>query len=144
MVDIPEEVFFGVTLKTGTVYYFQSEKLIGTDTPHYFVVLSKNPTEMIILVCATTQIVKRKKFIRISNLPSKTLVTITPADCSIFSKDTLFDCNSIVEHSKSSLLEKYGTKKLRMKGEIPSSILSQLIKGVKISPLVPEEIKDLI
>ena len=60
--NIPAKVRILAEIQNGSVYYFEEEKLSSTE-PHYFVVLNRNPRneEFLILVCASSQIMKRKQ-----------------------------------------------------------------------------------
>jgi len=60
--QIDPEVQIDATKRPGTVYYFPEDSF-GSDEPHYFVVLNaiSQVDEKLLLVNATSQIEKRKK-----------------------------------------------------------------------------------
>jgi len=81
-------------IQTGSVYYFEEEQLTS-DEAHYFVVLNQSPRteDLLILVCASSQVEKRKEVIKKLQFPPETLVFISPEEYPIFTKDTVIDCN---------------------------------------------------
>ena len=85
-------------IQAGSVYYFEEENLSSSE-PHYFVVLNKCPRteELLILVCASSQVEKRKQIAKKLGFPSETLVSISPSDYCLFTKETVIDCNRAFE-----------------------------------------------
>jgi len=141
--DILPSVRILVTIKTGSVYYFEEEELTSVE-PHYFVVLNKNPRteEFLILVCASSQIEKRQQIAQRLGFPSETQVLISPSEFSIFSVDTIIDCNRVFEKTSQTLIEKLEQNKLKVCTEMmPDGILQKLITGVLASSQVSEKIK---
>ncbi|MDD5341800.1 MAG: hypothetical protein PHI73_00465 [Patescibacteria group bacterium] len=144
--DIPPHIHILSTIKTGSVYYFEEEQLKSTE-PHYFIVLNKNPRsdEFLILVCASSQVEKRKSIIRRLKLPSKTLVIVKPAQYSIFCLDTVIDCNSVFEKTSQYLIDKLQQCKLKVCSEaMPEEIIKQLIEGVVASPQVAKRVQVML
>ncbi|MCX6807492.1 MAG: hypothetical protein NTZ80_01635 [Patescibacteria group bacterium] len=142
MINIPEDIFFDLTLEAGSVYYYFDPRLKKTEEPHYFVVLSKS--ERIILVCATSQFEKRKKWVERCNLQASTLVIIAPDKNNGLKRDSLFDCNYYFEETRASLKQKHKNKPIRLKGRVSCGDLARLISAMKKSRLIPKEIKDLL
>lgn len=142
---IPPDVCILSTIKTGSVYYFEEEQLLS-DEPHYFIVLNKSPRteEFLFLVCASSQVEKRKENIQHLGFPQETLVFVLPSDYPIFTKATVIDCNSVFERTSETLIEKLKQDKLKMCTEImPDIIIQKLIKGVLASPQVDQKIKQM-
>ena len=134
------------TIKTGSVYYFQDEELSSADS-HYFVVLNKDPRteEFLILVCASSQIEKRRHIIQKLGFPQETLVFVSPVHYKIFRKDTVIDCNRVFEKTSASLIEKLEQDKLRVCSEMmPESIIKSLIQGVLASNQISEKVKRML
>lgn len=134
------------TVKTGSVYYFEEEKLSSPE-PHYFIVVNKAPKsdKILILVCASSQIEKRKAVVEKLGFPKETLIIVSPQECPCFTKETAIDCNSIIEKSHQSVIEKLDNKKLRVcPEEISDTIVQKLVQGVLASNQVSEEIKALV
>jgi len=90
--DIPAQVRILATMKTGSVYYFEEEQLSSTE-PHYFVVLNKEPRteEFLILVCASSQVEKRRQTIQKLGFPQETLVFVSSTDYRLFRRDTVIE-----------------------------------------------------
>lgn len=146
MILVPAKVHILATVKTGSVYYFEEERLSSLE-PHYFIVVNKNPKsdEVLLLVCASSQIEKRKDAIRKLGFAEETLVLVSPRECPCFNKDTAIDRNTVWEKTSQSVIEKLSNRELRVcPDEIPGEIVKKLIKGVLISNQVSEDIKVLI
>jgi hypothetical protein len=144
--EIPAIAVIRSTIRTGTIYYFQEESFSSTE-PHYFVVLNELPSQdkILILVCASSQIDKRKNAIKKLGLPTETLVEILPEQCPSFKKHSIFDCNSIIEKPIQAVIEKLELQKLHVCVDyIPKDIIEKLIQGVIVSPQVPEYCKKML
>lgn len=144
--DIPSIIRILATIKTGSVYYFEEEEL-SSNEPHYFVVLNQDPRteEFLILVCASSQIEKRRQIIQRLGFPQETLVFISPSEYATFSKDTVIDCNRVFEKTSRTIIEKLDQNKLKVCMEIiPDTILKKLIKGVLTSTQISEKIKRML
>lgn len=144
--DIPSSIRILATIKTGSVYYFEEEEL-SSDEPHYFVVLNQNPRteEFLILVCASSQIEKRRQIMQRLGFPQETLVFVSPSEYPTFSKDTVIDCNRVFEKTSQTLIEKLDQNKLKVCTEIMSdTILQKLIRGILASTQISEKIKRML
>lgn len=143
--DISSSIRILATIRTGSVYYFEDEELTS-DEPHYFIVLNQNPRteEFLILVCASSQIEKRRQIIQRLGFPEETLVLVTPSEYP-FSKDTVIDCNRVFEKTSQTLIEKLDQKKLKVCTEImPDTILQKLLRGILASTQISEKIKRML
>ncbi len=146
MIDIPANAYIWTTIKRGSVYYFKDEGFSSSD-PHYFVVLNKNPknNNILILVCATSQIEKRKAIAQKLKFPEETLVEVSPLDFVFFKKNSLFDCNSVIEKSIESIIEKLSNNELQIcPQDMPDDIVDTLVKGVLASNQVVEGNKKIL
>ena len=144
--DIPARVRILAGIQTGSVYYFEEELLSSTE-PHYFVVLNKNPRteEVIILVCASSKVDKRRQIAKSLGFSNKTLVVITPSEYSLFTKETVIDCNRAFEKIAQSLIDKLEQGKLKVCTELmPDDIVRKLIDGVMTSTQIAEKIKKML
>lgn len=101
-------------IETGSVYYFQEERL-SSDEPHYFVVLNRNPhiEEFLILACISSQVEKRKRIAKFLRFPEETLVMVSPLKYSMLKKESVIDCNNIFERSIQSLIDKLEKNNLK-------------------------------
>ena len=146
--DIPADVHIHSTLQSGCVYYYEenSPEFLSAE-PHYFVVLNKDPITdaLLILVCASSQIQKRKNWVEDMGYPEETLVFISPDHYQGFSKDTVIDCNTIFQKTIDDIIEKRRETKLRVCPEImPQEIVKQLRQGVIASPRIARSYKKLL
>ena len=144
--DIPAHVRILASIRTGSVYYFEEEQLASIE-PHYFIVLNKNPRaeEFLILVCASSQIEKRRQIIQRLRFPQETLVIISPAEYPAFTKDTVVDCNRVFEKTPRSLIEKLKQNKLKVCAEVmQDAIVQKLVKGILASTQVAEKVKRML
>lgn len=126
-------------LHEGAVFYIQDRELTSPHS-HFFVVLNKDPASdnFLVMAVSTSQVEKRKK--AREQLPSETLVEISPSEYRDFTKHSLIDCNQVFERSKHQLIEQ-----LRQRGEqkqsMPNHIVVKLREGVQKSPLISPETK---
>lgn len=144
--DISPSVRILATIKTGSVYYFEEEELTSNE-PHFFVVLNRNPRteEFLILVCASSQIERRKQIIQRLGFPQETLVFVLPSEYPIFSKDTVIDCNRVFEKTSQTLIEKLEQNKLKVCTEImPDTILQKLTEGILASTQISKKVKRML
>ncbi len=132
-----------LTLRGGSVYYFQHRDLTSPE-PHYFIVLNLDPCgdEFLVLAVSSSNIVGVHD--RNSNLPTNTLVEITPAEYADFTRHSIVDCNHLFRKTKNELLEKLRGGVACEKSSMPSSIVDRLRQGVLASPLVEDSVKVLL
>ncbi len=93
------------TLRGGSVYYLQHRDL-SSEKAHYFVVLNLDPSsdEFLVLAVASSKIIGVRN--RSQNLPTSTLVEITPAEYSDFTLHSIVDCNYVFRKTRQELLQK--------------------------------------
>ncbi|MEN8254743.1 MAG: hypothetical protein ABFR33_04655 [Verrucomicrobiota bacterium] len=132
-----------LTLRSGTVYYFEHRGLHSTE-PHYFIVINANPQsdKLLIMTVGSSRVDNVRK--RRHGLPDETLVIVDPSEYADFSKPTVIDCNQVFELSREELVQKFKTKQLRSHNDFPASVLEKIWQGVRISPRVDEVHKQLI
>ena len=94
------------------------------------------------LVCASSKIQKVKK--RRKNLPITTLVEIKQDEYSDFTKDSIIDCNTVFDRTIDQLINKLSCGELKLKSYIGEKLLEKLRHSVITSPLVDNELKQLI
>lgn len=143
---IPPKIHLLSTIQTGVVYYLAEEFETSTE-PHFFVLLNKEPRtdECLLLVCASSQVEKRKQIRQKLGFPSETLVFISPTEFPLFTKDTVIDCNSVFEKNTHFLIERMEQDKLKICSEImPNLIVEKLIQGVLASSQVTRRIKKML
>lgn len=135
--------FFEENLCPGKIYFFKNNQ-INSDVPHFHILIAIPNNDFLILTCCTSQFEKRARFIELNNLPYETLVWLKPDNDNPFTKDTYVDCNNSFKYSKDTFVDMYTKGNLEYKGIISDGKLQEIIHGVKTSPMIPEEIKDII
>ena len=146
--DIPIKVRIPLSIEQGSVFNFHIE-FDGTGRKsgnRYFVVMNCNPKtdKVLVMLTSTTQIEKRKEFIKKANIPEKTLIEISPKEYQTFTTNSAFNCNDVHEVDIQDLIRKIENDGSMNYPKIPEQILKRLIAGVKESPLITEEIKRLL
>lgn len=141
MDDLPFEL--RLTLRCGTVYYFQHRALLS-ESSHYFIVVNTDPQRdtVLLLAVASSQVDKIRE--RRKGLPDETLVLVNPADYGAFTKPTMIDCNQVFELDRAELVARYQAQDLRSHPDLPSAVLNQVCDGILASPRVDEAHKDRI
>ena len=132
-----------LSLRRGTVYYFQHRGLLS-EASHYFVVMNTDPKRdtVLLLAVASSQVDKIRE--RRKNLPPETLVEVSPGDYVGFTKPTLVDCNQVFELDRAELVSRYEAKSIRSHPDLPGEILDRVREGILASPRVDEAYKELI
>ena len=134
--------FFIAGIQTGKVYYFSSTE-INTEIPHYFICTKKTTTDLLILVCCTSDRNDKNKKLAELRGSHNTLVGIDPTEGNGFTKETWVNCNKIFIYSLEDFKNMYEKNLLEYKGEIEENHLAQIIIGLLASPQIEEEIKQL-
>jgi len=132
-----------LSLRRGTVYYFQHRGLLS-EASHFFVVMNTDPQRdtVLLLAVASSQVDKIRE--RRRNLPSETLVEVFPSEYEGFTKPTLIDCNQVFELDRAELVSRYQAKSIRSHPDLPLDILNRVRDGILASPRVDEAYKELI
>src|SRR3989344_3354008 len=128
--DIPPKIRIPLCIEQGCVYNFRLE----VDGPNrqsknrYFVVLNRNPKTdtALILVTSTTQIVRRREFVQRARISEQTIVSVSPHEYPVFSSESAFNCNDVIEVSMDDLIRKVEDDGSMNYPKIPDSILAKL------------------
>ena len=146
--DIPLKVRIPLSIAQGCVFNFHidfdgSNRKSGN---RYFVVMNCNPKtdKILVMLTSTTQIEKRKEFIKKASISEKTLIEVSPKEYPTFVTESAFNCNDIHEVNIEDLIRKIENNGSMNYPKIPEQILKKLIAGVKESPLVTEEVKKML
>ncbi len=144
-VKIPKQIAITVSLEQGTVYLF-SEESFDTTTPHFFIILNKNPVEdpFLIMTCATSQVEKRYEWVKKNGLDLETIVPIDESSYKFLNRETVVDCNQLLQRTKEVLMDKYDSGNLKLKGKVTQKDLNRIINGVRKSKLVSKSHKNLL
>lgn len=135
----PEEDF--ANLSAGSVLRFSNERLSSSEK-HFHVIVNDGPyDDGFVMVVATSDVDGRRKARR--NMPSQTLVTADPKTCPFLKWESIFDCNSARRYWPNFVFEKYRLGTV-LDEKILDDLLDDLKEGVLRSPLIAENIKQLI
>lgn len=137
---IPWEI--RVTLRAGTVYYFQDRGLKSAE-PHFFIVVNSRPLEQqVLLLTVVTSNVDRVKRFR-GDLPGTT-VELDPRAYDELKVLSIVDCNVVFIRTLADLVDRIRWKRVRHHKDLPKDLLKAIQNGVKASPLVDAATKKLI
>lgn len=129
-------------LRAGSVFYFQTRELTSAE-PHFFVVINRDPlgTELLLLTIVTSNLAG----VRVRNRTRmQTVVEITPSDYAEFTVVSAIDCNSIFEKPLSELAEMVRRREVRYHNDLPQEIFAQVRAAVLASPVVSDELKEML
>jgi len=146
--DIPVKIRIALCIEQGAVFNFRME----VDGPkrqsknRYFVVLNRNPKTdtALVLVTSTTQIAKRKEFVQRAGISEQTIVSVSPKEYSVFTSESAFNCNDVIEVSMDDLIRKVEDDGSMNYPKMPDSIVAKLIIGINESPRISPAIKKLL
>jgi len=112
----------------------------------YFVVLNRNPKTdtALVMVTSTTQIAKRREFVQRAGISEQTIVSVSPKEYSVFTSESAFNCNDVIEVGMEDLIRKVESNGSMDYPKIPDSILTKLIVGINESPRIAPAIKKLL
>ncbi|HEV2046071.1 MAG TPA: hypothetical protein VGQ95_05685 [Chthoniobacterales bacterium] len=138
--SLPLELRLG--LRAGSVYYFQSRELTSPE-PHFFVVVNRDPigTKRVFLTIVTSKVeaVRRRNRDR-----PETFIEISPTDYDELTVHSAIDCNVVVEKPLSELAGMVQRKEVRYHRHLPPEIFTKLKAGIDASPVVEDEIRELL
>jgi len=96
------------------------------------------------MVTSTTQIQKKKEFVRRAGISGKTIVEVKIKEYRIFTSDSVFNCNEVFEVRMDDLIRKIEENGSMNYPRLPDNILKRIIAGVNESPKISQSIKDLM
>lgn len=138
------ENLFVSTITERRIFYFSSDHL-NTDEPHFFICLKITSDKLIILVCCTSQVDTINRHIEQQNLNNQTIVWINPIpETNPFNKDTYINCNWTCTYTLEEFKSMFADKKIKCDGEINEIEYEQILKGIHLSKLVENEIKEVL
>lgn len=143
--DISAHIRLMSTIRAGSMYRF-AEETFKTSVPHYFVVLNINPkaTNVAVLVCAVTLDIKTIETKERLGYARDTLIDITPEQCPLLTRVTLFDCNKLYVKTLPVLVDRLERTMLEVVGEVSAEVLDMLQDGALKSSHVERYLKGLI
>ncbi len=147
-IDFPPDFYIKKTIQEGSVYYYVDEGLNSSD-PHYFIVLNSDPLNSphLVLVCATSQLVKKLELLEKRGWDKDTLVLIPQDEYEPLTTYTAINCNSTIQRPISFVVGKLksgASVKWKKCPCLPNEILHRVKVGVLTSNEVPQEDQELI
>jgi len=131
-----------VGLRAGSVYYFRSRELTS-ERPHFFIVVNRDPigSQLLLLTIVTSNVADARTRNR-NRL--QTIVEITPAEYREFKVHSVVDCNVVLEKPLSELSGMVRRSEVRYHRDLPAEIFAKIKTAVLASPLVPDELKQML
>lgn len=146
--DIPPKIRIPLCIEQGSVFNFfiEFDDSKRQSKNRYFVILNRSPKTdtALIMVTSTTQIQKKKDFIKRIGISEKTIVEVKTKEYSVFTNDSAFNCNDIFEVKMEDLIRKIEENGSMNYPKLPDNILGLIIEGVNNSPNVAPAIKNLL
>lgn len=146
--DIPPKIRIPLCVEQGSVFNFHIDfDGAGRQSKNrYFVVLNKKPKTdtVLIMVTSTSQIAKKKDFVRRAGISEQTVVLVLSSEYPVFNSESVFNCNDVHEINIQDLIRKIEETGSMNYPKIPDSILAKLIIGVNASPRISPAIKKLL
>jgi hypothetical protein len=137
---LPLELRLG--LRAGSVFYFQSRELTS-EQPHFFIVVNRDPlgTKLVLVAIVTSKLDK----VRLRNRERpETVVEITPAEYDEFKLVSAVDCNVVLDKPLDELAGMVRRKEVRYHKDLPPAVFAKIRTAVLASPVILDEIKQLI
>jgi hypothetical protein len=148
MMKIPPDIKIPLCIEQGSVFnfYIDFNDSRRESKNRFFIIMNRNPADAVILIMITptTKIEKVKSFIERSKISPKTVVEVKSGEHCIFASDSAFNCNNIFSVKMDDLIKKIEENGSMNYPKMPASIIKRLIVGVKESPEVSPDIKDLL
>ena len=137
---LPTELRLG--LRSGSVFYFQTRELTS-EKPHFFVVVNRQPlrSQLLLLTIVTSNIAD----VRTRNRSRmETVVEITPREYAEFTKHSAIDCNVVLEKPLAELAAMVKRNEVRYHRDLPAPIFARVRTAILASPLVPDDLKEML
>ena len=146
--EIPPSIKIPLCVEQGCVFNFflDFNDSKRESKNRYFVVLNLNPKtdSVLVMVTSTKQIDKKYEFIKRAGISEDTLVKVTPKEYSTFTLESVFNCNDVIEIGIDDLIKKIEEDGSMNYPKMNKDLIMKLVKGVKESPRVTEDIKKLL
>jgi hypothetical protein len=141
MARVPVEL--RVTLREGSIYYFQ-ERTLSSAEPHFHIVVNEPLRQQALLLTVVSSKVEKVKHRRRDSL--ETVVELGPSDLpGILTRSSIIDCNRLIRISLEEFSERWARKEVAaFDKDLPTRLRSALRKAIHASKLVPDEIKALV
>lgn len=141
--DIPLSLL-GASATEGVVYYFSPECPVGIPD-HRHICIKHNGRYILFSTCSS-QIGTAQRLAKLRNWNQNTYPVISPSATNGFSKDTYIDCNNYIELSEAEFADLMHQRKIIIDshgGRLTDKEMQSIVNGIRLSVVIPDEIKAL-
>lgn len=142
MPDQPLPLELRLGLRAGSVFYFQTRELTS-EQPHFFVVVNRDPigAKRVLLTIVTSKVeaVRRRNRDR-----PETFIEILPSDYDELTMNSAIDCNVVIEKPLAELADMVQRRQVRYDRDLPAEVFTKLKAAIAASPVVEDEVKELL
>ena len=146
--EIPPDIRIPLCIEQGSVFNFLVDfsDRNRQSKNRYFVVLNRSPKTdtVLLLVTSTTQIQKKKEFVRRVGISEKTIVEVKAGEHSVFTADSAFNCNDVFEVKMSDLIRKIKENGSMNYPKVSNALFKKIADGVSASPQISQALKELM
>jgi len=132
-----------LTLREGSVYYFEERHLTSRE-PHYFIVVNSDPlARQVLLLSVVTSQVEAVKLRRKNCL--ETLVELTPDNFGVLKEPSIVDCNDLKQVPLAEFNMRFVRKEIKcFDRDLPVPLRKALRKAIHASTILAAEMKALV
>ncbi len=132
-----------LTLREGSVYYFEERHLTSPE-PHYFIVVNSDPlAQRVLLLSVVTSKVEEVKLRR--QACPETLVELAPATFGVLKKSSIVDCNDLKSVPLAEFNARFVRQEIRCFGkDLPVALRKALRQAIHASTILTAEVKALV
>ena len=132
-----------VSLREGSVFYFQERKLSSPE-PHFHIVVNDPLTQQVLLLTVVTSKIEKVKHRR-RDCPN-TLVELGPGDLpKTLTAPSIVDCNDLTSISLDEFCDRWARKEIETFAEdLPLALRKALRRAIHASNILPDELKALV
>ena len=130
------------TVNEAELYFFT--KTAGKGVPEHIHVCVKKGEKYILFTACTSQTDTIFRFVTRSKTDPNTFPCLSPDGVNCLKQLTYINCNRIVEFDQKDFLKQIQENKVyKLQGVVAADYMQLIIKGIKLSKTVPENIKKL-
>ena len=132
-----------LTLREGSVYYFEERHLTSPE-PHYFIVVNADPlAQRVLLLSVVTSKVEEVKLRR--KACPETLVELAPATFDVLKKSSIVDCNDLKSVPLAEFNARFVRREIRcFDKDLPRALRKALRRAIHASTILTAEVKALV
>lgn len=132
-----------LSLREGSVYYFEERSLTSPE-PHYFIVVNSDPlAQRVLLLSVVTSQVESVKLRR--KACPETLVELAPAVFGVLKKPSIVDCNDLKQVPLADFNARFVRQEIKCFGQdLPAALRRALRHAIHASAILPGEVKALV